>query len=165
MAIPKKENIRQQALKFLQQHKTATISTVAPDGSPNGAIVTCIFDDDFNIYFATRRDSRKLQNILRDPRVAITVGGDPKAPSTMQMEGRAEVIEAPRHFRVSYLSQKINIADAHWQPLLKAHEVDFIFLKVIVDWARWLNLDAVGSPRVYNENFQEIISRDTHQKQ
>jgi PPOX class probable F420-dependent enzyme len=158
--LSKNEKLRGQALKFLQRHKTAALGTVSPDGAPHVAIVTCVVDDDFNIYFATKRGSRKLNNILKDSRVAVTVGGDPKVPSTIQMEGKATVIDDPQHFIVSYLSREMDITDASWWPLLKTHGVEYLFLKIKVEWARWLNLDVTEYAGVYDEDFQDIITLD-----
>ena len=151
---------REQALKFLQRHKTAALGTVSPDGAPHVAVVTCIIDDDFNIYFVTKADSRKLKNILRDPRVAVTVGGNPKTPSTIQMEGRAEIIDDPRHYMISHLNREMDIANAHWWPLLKTHGVEFIYLKIKVEWARRLDLDMTKDAGSYDQEFQEIIPRN-----
>ena len=154
------EKVRQEALSFLRSHKTATVATVSSDGQPHAAVVTCLFDDAFNIYFFTQRNSRKFENIDKNPHVAFVVGGDEKTLSTIQMEGTAEIIDDPQRLIINYDSKSIQIIDAPWQPLLKSHDIDFAFLKVTTTWARWMKLNPTeSSPETYDQEFHEIIAR------
>ncbi len=151
-----KETLRADVLKFIQKTKTAVLSTVSPEHQPEAATVTYVCDDDFNFYFITKKDSRKLQNILKNPNVAIVVGTS-ENPATAQMQGVAEIITDPDHFIVTYFSQSVNVAETKWWPLFKVRGSDFAFVKVKITWLRWLNLDLTEYPETYKDDFQQII--------
>lgn len=134
----------------------AVISTVAENGEPQSAVVTFIVDDEFNIFFVTRKSSRKFANLMKNPRVAVVVGFDPEHPSTIQMHGNAKVPEANRMTLLLKFSQAL-ITREKWWPLLKIAGLDFVVMEVKIDWARWLNLDASTHDENFRENFTELI--------
>ena len=69
------EDLSDSALQLLQSAAVATIVTVNDDGSPHvSSAWVCV--EDGEIVFATLPDQRKLHNIRRDPRVAISVQGE-----------------------------------------------------------------------------------------
>lgn len=73
---------------LLRSQMLCVVSTVHADGSPESALVAFSESPDLEIVFGTFSDSRKFTNILRDPRVALTIGTDEQA---LQMEGTARV--------------------------------------------------------------------------
>ncbi len=76
-------------LRFLRLHRLAVEATVAPNGSPQAAVVGYAVSDDLEIVFDTLRSTRKCQNLVRDPRVALVVGWDDEI--TAQIEGIADL--------------------------------------------------------------------------
>lgn len=58
------------ALDFINVNRVASLATVDPLGSPDISIVYCIADPDLSIYFATRVESRKFEQLLSKPVVA-----------------------------------------------------------------------------------------------
>lgn len=64
------------------------VATVAPDGSPEAALVGLAATDDAELVFDTSRSSRKVANIERQRRVADVVGWDDEV--TVQLEGDAD---------------------------------------------------------------------------
>lgn len=157
MATKDKGVLRDEVIKFLQKNKTAVIATSSADGTPEAATITYLFDDDFNLYFITRKQSRKFQNILKNHIVSVVVGTDPQILATAQMKGIATVIEHPNSFAISYLMKKIDLGEPRWWPLFKARGVDYVFVKIKVTWLRWLNLDLTGYPETYHEDFEQVI--------
>lgn len=63
------------ALQLLKSAAVATIATVNDDGSPHVSSAWVDVEEG-EIVFATLPDQRKLHNIRRDPRVAISVQGE-----------------------------------------------------------------------------------------
>jgi Pyridoxamine 5'-phosphate oxidase len=70
---------------FLRGHKLAVEASLAPDGRPQAAVVGFAVSDLLEIAFDTVTSSRKYQNLLRDPRIALVVGWDREI--TAQIEG------------------------------------------------------------------------------
>ena len=71
-------------LKLLNQHRVMTIATNRPDGWPQATMVGYI-NDGFLLYCFVARNAQKYTNILRDPRVSISLGSD--APRPLDIKG------------------------------------------------------------------------------
>jgi len=83
---------RAELLAFANAHKLAVISTIAPGGTPQGAVVGFAVTDDFELIFDTLNTSRKWANLKANPSIAVTLGWDAE---TLQLEGiAAELIGA-----------------------------------------------------------------------
>jgi PPOX class probable F420-dependent enzyme len=63
------------ALDLLRSPTVATVVTLDPDGSPHVTVAWIGIEDD-EIVFGTLDDQRKLRNLRRDPRIALTVFGE-----------------------------------------------------------------------------------------
>jgi pyridoxine/pyridoxamine 5'-phosphate oxidase len=77
-------------LRYLRESRLATVATLGADGAPQAAYVGIGVTDDLRIVFDTITSSRKHANLLRDARIAVTVGGP--GEKTLQYEGRAGLI-------------------------------------------------------------------------
>ena len=75
---------------FISQHKLAVVSTINIKRQPEAALVGIGVSEKLEIIFDTVKTSRKYQNILQNPRVAIVIGWDNE--TTVQYEGEAEVL-------------------------------------------------------------------------
>jgi len=151
-----KAEIKAKALEFLRGQQVAVVSTVSESGEPQSAAVTFLVDDEFNILFITRKNTRKFANMTRNPKVAVVVGFDPEHPSTIQMHGTAKISEENRISTLLKFTKALVHRD-NWWPLLKVAGLDFVVMEVRIDWARWLNLDAAAYDENFKENFVEII--------
>jgi len=150
------EKLKKQVLAFLQNHRTAAIATVSKRNEPQVAAVNYIMDDEFNLFFITRKGSRKFENLEHSKRVGILVGNDPKVPAVVQIQGNAEILP-DSHYMANFISKQIDVNDAQWWPILKTRGLDFVLFKVTIDWLRWLNLDITGYPQTYMKDFQQVI--------
>ncbi len=63
------------AIALLESAAVATVATIDRDGSPHLSSAWIGLEDG-EIVFGTLNDQRKLRNLRRDPRVALTVQGD-----------------------------------------------------------------------------------------
>ena len=75
-------------LGFLRRQRLGVVSTVSPQGEPQGAVVGVAFTDHLEVIFDTLDTSRKCVNLRRNPRIAIVVGWDEEI--TVQLEGTAD---------------------------------------------------------------------------
>jgi PPOX class probable F420-dependent enzyme len=60
------------AVDLLSSDAVATVATLNPDGSPHLSLAWVGVEDD-EIVFGTLGDQRKLRNLRRDPRIALTI--------------------------------------------------------------------------------------------
>jgi pyridoxine/pyridoxamine 5'-phosphate oxidase len=79
---------RAELVEFLRAQKWAVVSTVGPEGEPQGAVVGVAVTDDVELVFDTLGSTRKAANLARDPRVAVVIGWDDE--QTVQIEGIAD---------------------------------------------------------------------------
>ncbi len=80
--------LSESALKLLTEGKNvATIATIMPDGSPQSTAVW-IDSDGEHVMFNTAEGRVKTENLLRDPRVAITVWDADNPFAQASMRGR-----------------------------------------------------------------------------
>ena len=89
---------REQLVEFIRDHRLAVESSLAPSGAPQAAVVGIAVSDRLELVFDTVTSSRKYQNLVRDPRVALVVGWDREI--TAQIEGTADFPEADELERV-----------------------------------------------------------------
>jgi nitroimidazol reductase NimA-like FMN-containing flavoprotein (pyridoxamine 5'-phosphate oxidase superfamily) len=82
-------------LRLLNEHRVMTIATNRPDGWPQATMAGYV-NDGFMLYCFVARNCQKHTNILRDPRVSITIGSDVRQPLDIQalsLAGRASVVD------------------------------------------------------------------------
>lgn len=108
------------------------VSTVDESGAPWGAAVYFIADDDFNIYFVTRADTSKYQNVKRASLAAFTVA-DRATQTTVQLTGK--VTPVPIDDYMEHLFDKFmelrHKDDHNWSPPInKVHAGAFMPLRI-----------------------------------
>ncbi|MCH7641273.1 pyridoxamine 5'-phosphate oxidase family protein [Patescibacteria group bacterium] len=69
------------------------ISTVTLDGKPEAAVMVISQTDNFELIFQTPNDSRKYQNLKKNPNVAVAFGFDLEEFITVQFEGIAREVK------------------------------------------------------------------------
>ena len=88
------EDVKKKISQYLATHEYLTLATVSADGSPLAATVGYV-SEGATVYFATRRQTRKAQNVQANPTVSYTVDeayDDWMKIQGVQMIGRAEVL-------------------------------------------------------------------------
>ncbi|HEX4104275.1 MAG TPA: pyridoxamine 5'-phosphate oxidase family protein [Candidatus Paceibacterota bacterium] len=151
-----KTSQKEKAIEFVRTQRTAVVSTVSPEGEPQSATITFVVDNDFAISFATRKSSRKYQNIMHNARAAVTVGFDSDRPVTVQIQGTAEVLmEGQVETIMEMLPWLVEQGGETW-PLLHARGMDFAIIKIKPTWIRWFTLD-LGREEGHKENFYQIL--------
>jgi len=85
---------------FLSKHEVCRLATVHPDSRPHVVPVSYIFDEGF-FYVATDYETKKLENIRRNSKVALVV--DEYRPNrAVMVEGVASIIERGPEFKRIY---------------------------------------------------------------
>lgn len=78
-------------LTFLRGHRLAVQASVSPAGTPQAALVGYGVSDCLEIVFDTLDSTRKAQNLRRNNRIALTIGGQTAGDErTVQLEGVAD---------------------------------------------------------------------------
>ena len=127
---------KQDLVAYLRHAKLATIASLAADGSPQAALVGIGVTDDLQLIFDTSTQSRKHANLLRDPRVAVVVGGP--GEQTLQYEGLAAPVpttgaDGEQMREAYYLSWPDGRARLGWP--------DLAYWRVSPRWARYTDFD------------------------
>jgi nitroimidazol reductase NimA-like FMN-containing flavoprotein (pyridoxamine 5'-phosphate oxidase superfamily) len=79
MEAPMTPELRDFAIRILDQHRIMTLATNRPDGWPQATVVGYA-NDGLKIYCFVARLSQKYANIARDPRVSIAIASDFSQP-------------------------------------------------------------------------------------
>lgn len=112
------------------------ISTMHPDSSPQSAVVYFTHDAALNLYITTRENTRKYQNILRDPRVAF-VAYDQTQMKTVQLQGVAEIITDVKEQGDNF-KELVSLVTKNnpTPPVDQLNGSEIVFIKIAVHWAR-----------------------------
>ncbi len=86
---------RAELLEFLRTRHRALLLTRRADGSAQASPVTCGVDGEGRIVVSTYPERAKVRNARRDPAVSAVVLSDDWNGPWVQVDGDAEVIDAP----------------------------------------------------------------------
>lgn len=67
------QRLKTLVMRVLDENRTMAVATVRPDGWPQTTIVGFVHEE-LTLYFVVSRESQKLANLKRDPRVSIALG-------------------------------------------------------------------------------------------
>lgn len=134
---------------FLQEQPVGVLATVDPNGNPHAAAIYFGVDEDFNIRFTTKRDTKKHDNLMHANHVML-VSYEPVSQSTVQVSGIAEEItddnEANEAFQ-SMLNAARKVSDSDMPPISKlqaGHYVAFRIKPVQIRMAIFTRPDSGG---------------------
>ncbi|MET3665769.1 pyridoxamine 5'-phosphate oxidase family protein [Caulobacter sp. 1776] len=99
------EQAKARALDILAHGRLMTLATVRPDGWPQATVVNYLAEG-LSLFFVVARNSQKLVNIARDPRVAIALGTDAQGAAVgLSMAARVSEVNDP--VRIQALNRRI----------------------------------------------------------
>ena len=75
-------------VRFMRRSRLAVQASLSTETGPQAAVVGIAISDTGEIVFDTLGDTRKVQNLRRDPRIALVIGWDEER--TVQYEGSAD---------------------------------------------------------------------------
>ena len=143
-------------LEFIRQHRLAVQASVGATDSPQAAVVGFAITDQFEIVFDTLDSTRKAQNLRRNPRVALVIGGvGPGDERTVQYEGIADEpsgAELERLKAVYYDVYPDGPNRRSWRGL--------IYVRVRPTWIRYSDY-SVDPPRTVEFAAEQLVRRRT----
>lgn len=79
---------------YINDHPLAVLSTISPSGTPHGSTLYAGSDPRLHVFFMTKRDTQKHENILNNPAIALTFSGEDHQ-TTLQLDGIASEVTIP----------------------------------------------------------------------
>lgn len=149
---------RDEALTFLRSHKAGVLATVSAEGRPHASAVYYVADENFNIYFLTLLNTRKITAMQANPYVAFTVGTQ-HAPQTIQIEGVAVELSHEEDVlaHIPELVKTLTSDSTYYAPITRLDQSDVVVMKIRAEWIRWADYT---SPQSGGENiFTQIEVR------
>jgi general stress protein 26 len=89
-----------QLLAYMRWHKLAVVATVNNAGAPEGALIGIAVTDKHEVIFDTISSTRKHENLVLRPRIAVTFSGPEE--QTLQYEGLAFPISTSGELDAEY---------------------------------------------------------------
>lgn len=124
--------------EFLEAAEYAVVATSNAEGDPEAATVTYITDDDWNLYFFTRRNTRKIKNIRVNKQVAVMIGFGPESVG-VQIQGTATILD--EKVAEAWMGEFLVKRSGFYSTFLRLEGYDFVGVRVTPTTIRWLNID------------------------
>ena len=105
-------SIPEDAHRLLDEPNFAHIATLMPDGTPQSTPVWIDRDGD-TVTFNTAKGRAKHRNLLRDPRIAVSVVDTSNPYVYLQIRGRAEFVEDGADAHIDKMAKKYMDADSY----------------------------------------------------
>jgi hypothetical protein len=143
-------------LRFMRRHRLAVQASVSAVKAPQAAVVGYAVTDLFEIVFDTLDSSRKGQNLRRNNRIALVIGGLVEGEErTVQYEGIADEPsgeELDRLKQVYYAAWPDGPSRLSWPGLT--------YVRVKPTWVRYSDFNA-NPPRIDEFTADQLVSRPT----
>jgi hypothetical protein len=143
-------------LAFLRRHRLAVQASVSAVNAPQAAVVGYAVTDLFEILFDTIDSSRKGQNLRRNNRIALVIGGLVDGEErTVQYEGIADEPsgeELDRLKKVYYAAWPDGPSRLSWPGLT--------YIRVRPTWIRYSDFSA-SPPQIVEFTADQLASRPT----
>ena len=125
-------------LEFLRQHRVAVQASVSASGQPQAAVVGMAVTDKFEIVFDTLETTRKAQNLRRNPKVALVIGGLIHGDErSVQFEGEADEPRGPELDRLRAAYYRV-----YPDGPLRLHWPGLIYVRARPTWIRYSNYNS-----------------------
>lgn len=151
----------QRMYDFMKENPVGVLSTVTPDHNPHGVVIYFYIDSYFNIFFITKSDTRKSDNIGRNNNVMLTVFVA-SSQSVVQVNGKATEIKNREEInaiagRVFGASKKVD--ETGVMPITKLDAGSYKAFKIKPTLAR-MAVYSRPDPGEYEEIFESVESFD-----
>lgn len=87
-------NNLEKIISYINQHAAAVLGTINENNEPHGAVIFVYANNDGKIYFLTKNQTQKYNNLISHPQVSLTIF-DQSNNSTLQASGQAHQIDDP----------------------------------------------------------------------
>jgi len=130
--LPDIQTNNNEALKFLQEHELAVLSTVDRTGNVHGAVIYYYVDKPGFIYILTKSETGKGRNVYAHGQVAMTLH-EAGTLQTLQVQGLAEIeTDQTKKEEVfaAIVKQRTYRDGASLPPVVKLHEGSFTVIRI-----------------------------------
>lgn len=139
-------------LEFMRQHRLAVQASISPWDCPQAAVIGFAVTNDFEIVFDTLDSTRKAQNLRRNPRLALVIGGlNAGDEQTVQYEGIADEPSGAELERLKGLYYGVypdGPSRLNWPGL--------IYVRVRPTWIRYSNY-SVNPPQIVEFRAEQLV--------
>lgn len=149
---------KRKAQSFLKKHQLAALATVSQDNVPYAASVYYVCDANCNLYFVTREDTQKAQNISHDSRVSMVITDEDTA-ETVQLVGLASVVE-DHHSESDILEQlwRVTLHKQSWPaPVVKMDNGELQLIKIEPAELKYGDFKPVHLADGHDKYFKKVI--------
>lgn len=142
-----KSNMR--ILNFLKSHPIGVLATVDPNGNPHATVIYFSTDDEFNVTFTTKSQTKKHDNLSHNNH-AMLVAYETFSQTTVQITGTAELITNKAkadHISEETFRTSIDTSQAGDSPISKlyaGHEIAYKLKPVQIRMAVFMRPDPGG---------------------
>jgi len=147
---------KEHILDFLKQNSTAVLATANKYGEPHAATIYYTVDEDLNIYFITKRDTTKSQNLKNSGRGALAVH-EATTQTTVQAVGKVEeetdVNKSQKVFS-DILKISMETSESGTPPISKLQAGPYIAYRLTPDSARmasFIRPDSGSYERIFED--------------
>lgn len=139
------QNLAQEVREFLNNHRKAIFAINDDSGLPTTSLMLYAVDDEFNVYFGTRRGFGKYQHILKNPVISLSVMEEKIDPlKVADIRGSARELsqeegEVAHSFFKTKNQSKYYVEGAD----------DFVMFKIVPNFIRWADASS-GELKIVN---------------
>ena len=155
----KYEEIKEDARNFIQHMNTAVIAT-AFEYQPFASTVYYLADDNFNIYFSTKRNTIKNINAAFNANIAFVVGTGPKHIS-IQARGAVKIVIGKEKNEIlkKLKLQKKRLGSTEWptKSMVPFKGRPPVVFKITPSELQFMNLDDTTYPRSLSREYHQVI--------
>lgn len=121
--------------EYIRTQILGVIATVKEDNTPEAALIALTEIDHLELVFGTYSTTRKYQNLIKNPYVAITFGNSVEEAISVQYEGVVKELLGAEIDRPRTLHLLKNPRSAKY-----AYKPEQRWFKVIPTWVRYVSL-------------------------
>jgi uncharacterized protein YhbP (UPF0306 family) len=155
-----KNIIQTEAFNFLKDSYVAIIAT-SFECQPHATAIYYDIDDDFNIFYLTKRNTQKNVQTKFNPLVAAVVMGPPPQHITAQIRGRTDIMMEPEKSEI--ISRMIHrysakgILELPIQRMEGLKKVYTVAFKLVPEEIIFMNMGSTQYPKSISKNYHRII--------
>jgi uncharacterized pyridoxamine 5'-phosphate oxidase family protein len=124
---------REKIFGFIKNHPTAVLTTVDPDGNPHGSVIYYTTDEDHNVLFITKEQTKKYDNLSHNPHAMLVVY-DQVDEAILQISGIANVVPQGYDSQLDFaavLSSSMQASGYPFSPISKLSAGPYVVYKII----------------------------------
>lgn len=151
---PENTQAHTKIMEYIEYHSAAVLGTTNDDGSPHGAVVYVCTEGDSQVFFLTKTETQKYQNLSAREQVSLTFFEE-GSMTTLQASGRAYVVEdAATIDAVMRRLTRIASAASDWlPPISKLRAGSYTIVGIDLGHARLAEYggEGIGSQHIFTE--------------